>query len=262
MKTVILCGGYGTRIRDVADDIPKPMIPIGEKPIIWHIMKSYAAYGYTDFILCLGYKSEIIKDFFVNYELRTSDIIVSLEKGVKQVLTNAQQKKDNWQITLVETGIKAMTGARVKRIYKYISNDPVFMLTYGDGVGDIDINKLIDFHKAHGKMVTVTGVNPPGRFGELGLADDGATVTGFNEKPQASAGRINGGFFVCNREIFDLLNDDEELVFEQEPMKKLVELGELKMFEHNGFWQPMDTSREYKLLNELYNNNKAPWVKW
>jgi glucose-1-phosphate cytidylyltransferase len=261
MKTVILCGGYGTRIRDVADDIPKPMIPIGGKPILWHIMKSYAYFGYNDFILCLGYKSEIIKDFFINYELRNTDIMVTLGKKTEKLLNGNQHDEDGWRITLAETGVKAMTGARVRRIRKYIGDDPVFMLTYGDGVGDIEINKLVEFHKSHGKMVTVTGVRPPGRFGELGIDNDGTTVTGFNEKPQASGGRINGGFFVCNTSFINLLNDDEGLVLEQEPMKKLVEIGELKVFNHDGFWQPMDTSREYILLNELYNNNKAPWVK-
>ncbi|OFX35570.1 MAG: glucose-1-phosphate cytidylyltransferase [Bacteroidetes bacterium GWA2_32_17] len=262
MKTVILCGGFGTRIRDVADNIPKPMIPIGRDPILWHIMKYYASYSYNDFILCLGYKSETIKDFFINYERRSADIMLTIGKKNEQIISENKHEEDGWRITLSETGIKAMTGARVKRIQKYIGNDSHFMLTYGDGLGDIDINKLVSFHKSHGKMVTVTGVKPPGRYGELGLADDGTTVCGFNEKPQASGGRINGGFFVCNSSFFNLLNDDETLVLEQEPMKKLVAMGELKMFEHDGFWQPMDTYREYSLLNELYANNKAPWVKW
>ncbi|KIC63422.1 glucose-1-phosphate cytidylyltransferase [Chryseobacterium taiwanense] len=261
MKVVILCGGYGTRIRDVADDIPKPMIPIGGKPIIWHIMKTYATFDYTDFVLCMGYKSDVIKDFFINYELRSADVTIKLGKKSEQIISETNHDEDGWQITLAETGIKAMTGARVRRIKKYIGDDPIFMLTYGDGVGDIDIDALVAFHKSHGKMVTLTGVRPPGRFGELGLDEDG-TVTGFNEKPQASGGRINGGYFVCNKEFLDILSDDEDLVLEQEPMKKLVELEELKMFEHDGFWQPMDTSREYSLLNELYNNDKAPWVKW
>jgi glucose-1-phosphate cytidylyltransferase len=262
MKTVILCGGYGTRIRDVADDIPKPMIPIGGRPIIWHIMKTYATFGYTDFVLCMGYKSEVIKDFFINYELRSADVTIKLGKKSEQIVSEANHDEDGWEITLAETGIKSMTGARVRRIKKYIGDDPMFLLTYGDGVGDIDIEALVAFHKSHGKMVTLTGVRPPGRFGELGIADDGSTVTGFNEKPQASGGRINGGYFVCNREFLDILSDAEDLVLEQEPMKKLVDLGELQVFEHDGFWQPMDTSREYTLLNELYNNNQAPWVKW
>jgi glucose-1-phosphate cytidylyltransferase len=262
MKTVILCGGYGTRIRDVAEDIPKPMIPIGGKPILWHIMKTYANFGHTDFVLCLGYKSEVIKDFFINYEYRSADISIKLGKKPEQIVSDASPDENGWQIIMAETGIKAMTGARVRRIKKYIGEDTMFMLTYGDGVGDIDIEALVKFHKSHGKMVTLTGVRPPGRFGELGIADDGTTITGFNEKPQASGGLINGGYFVCNKEFLDILSDAEDLVLEQEPIKKLIECGELKVFEHYGFWQPMDTSREYSLLNELYNNNQAPWVKW
>lgn len=261
MKTVILCGGYGTRIRDVSENTPKPMIPIGNYPILWHIMKYYSVYGYKEFVLCLGYKSNIIKDFFLNYEQRLDDITLEFGKGIID-LHKGKSDELGWRITMVETGLNAMTGARVQRIKKYIGDDPYFMLTYGDGVGDIDIKELVAFHRAHGKMVTVTGVRPPGRFGELGIAEDGTTVVGFNEKPQASGGRINGGFFVCNREFLDLLSDDEGLVLEQTPMKMLVERGELKVFEHDGFWQPMDTSREYSLLNDLYNNGKAPWVKW
>lgn len=208
MKIVILCGGFGTRIRDVAEDIPKPMIPIGGKPIIWHIMKTYAAYGYKDFILCMGYKSEVIKDFFINYELRSADVTIKLGEKSDQIVSDTSHDEDGWEITLAETGLKAMTGARVRRIKKYIGNDAYFMLTYGDGVGDIDIESLLTFHKSHGRMVTLTGVRPPGRFGELGIADDGSTVIGFNEKPQASGGRINGGYFVCNRAFLDVLSDD------------------------------------------------------
>ena len=260
MKVVILCGGYGTRIRDVADNIPKPMIPIGERPIIWHIMKYYATYGYIDFVLCLGYKGNVIKDYFLNYELCASDITIELGAG-RPSLEHVDFPEAGWKIVLAETGINAMTGARVRRIKKYIGEDPYFMLTYGDGVGDIDIDKLLRFHKSHGKMVTVTGVRPPGRFGELNVAEDN-TVLGFNEKPQAGGGLINGGFFVCNRDFFDYLSDDEGLVLEQDPMRNLVQDGQLKVFEHHGFWQPMDTFREYSLINDLYKNNKAPWVKW
>ncbi len=259
MKTVILCGGYGTRIREVTENIPKPMIPIGSNPIVWHIMKYYACYGHTDFILCLGYKSDIIKDYFINYEYRTSDLIVTLGQGIKKV--SSDHDETGWNIVLAETGINAMTGARVKRIAKYIGDDANFMLTYGDGVGNIDIDALVKFHHAHGKMVTLTGVRPPGRFGELDI-DEQNTVMGFNEKPQASGGRINGGFFVCKREFLDCLGDNEDLVLEQNPMREMVKKGELKVFEHDGFWQPMDTAREYSLLNDLYKNNKAPWVKW
>ncbi|MDR1757214.1 MAG: glucose-1-phosphate cytidylyltransferase [Culturomica sp.] len=262
MKTVILCGGYGTRIRDVSEDIPKPMIPIGTKPILWHIMKYYAEFGYHDFILCMGYKSDVIKDFFVNYEYRQSDILLTLGTQSERVIPDVPLDEKGWNIVLAETGLDTLTGTRVKRIEKYIGNDEDFMLTYGDGVGDIDIRKLVEFHKSHGKLVTVTGVRPPGRFGELGIGDDGVTVEGFNEKPQATGGFINGGFFVCKREFLDLLRPEENVMLEQEPMKKLVAGKELKVFKHEGFWQPMDTSREYALLNDLCKNNKAPWVKW
>ena len=245
MKTVILCGGFGTRIRDVSENIPKPMIQIGNHPILWHIMKYYAHYGFNDFVLCLGYKSEIIKDYFINYEMRTSDI--SLILGEKSSISLCKKHlEEGWKITLAETGLEAMTGARIKRIESYLGNDKYFLLTYGDGVGDINIDDLIMYHHSHGKMVTVTGVRPPGRFGELSLSEDN-TVLGFNEKPQVSGGLISGGFFVCNRELLEMLNDDEGLIFEQGPMKDLVNMGELKVYEHKGFWQPMDTSREYNL---------------
>jgi len=256
MKTVILCGGQGTRIRDVSEDIPKPMITIGRYPILWHIMNTYAAAGHSNFILCLGYKSQVIKDFFVNYHLRTADLTVSLGENIP-VNIHSNHKDKNWQVTLVETGQNAMTGARVKQIETYVKNDKHFMLTYGDGVGNIDISALIKFHKSHGKTLTVTGVRPPGRFGELEI--NGNQVIGFNEKPQTSAGRISGGYFVCNKNIFDYLNDDENLVLEKNPMERLVQAGELMVYSHNGFWHPMDTFRDYKLLNELWDNGNAPW---
>jgi glucose-1-phosphate cytidylyltransferase len=258
MKVVILCGGYGTRIRDVADNIPKPMIPIGRFPILWHIMKYYASYGHRDFILCLGYKSSVIKDFFLNYEAHTKDFTIEL--GRKDTLTfHNEHEESDWRVTLADTGLGAMTGARIKRIQKYIGADD-FMLTYGDGVGDIDLNLLRAFHLEHGRMLTVTGVRPPGRFGELVHAD--GVITEFNEKPQATGGRISGGFFIATPKIFDYLNDDEELVFEQQPMRSLVGDKQLMVFEHDGFWQPMDTSREYQLLNSLYAKGDAPWVRW
>lgn len=260
MKTVILCGGYGTRIRDVADNIPKPMIPVGRFPILWHIMKYYATYGHKDFVLCLGYKSQAIKDFFLNYEAHIKDFTIALG-GKSEIQFHTEHSEADWRVTLAETGLNAMTGARIKRIRKYVGDDDNFMLTYGDGVGDIDLDRLLAFHKKHGKAVTVTGVRPPGRFGEL-LNDASGNVTEFNEKPQATGGRISGGFFVCRRQVFDYLDDREDLVFEKEPLTKLVHDGELMMFEHDGFWQPMDTNREYQLLNDLYDSNKAPWVKW
>ena len=258
MKTVILCGGFGTRIRDVADNIPKPMIPIGGLPILWHIMKYYSYYGQKDFVLCLGYKSNIVKEFFLNYRAMVSDCTISLDGTSAPIFHNSTTEAD-WRVTLAETGINAMTGARIRRIRNYIDDD-MFLLTYGDGVGDIDIAELIRFHKRHGKIATVTGVQPPGRFGELQL--DGDRVLAFNEKPQISGGYINGGFFVCNRKIFDYLDDREDLVFEKEPLRRLVADGQMNVFKHDGFWQPMDTSREYSILNNLYDSGRAPWIRW
>jgi len=258
MKVVILCGGYGTRIRDVAENIPKPMIPIGGLPILWHIMKYYASFGHQDFILCLGYKSDAIKDFFLNYEAHTKDFTIEL--GRKGCLTfHTNHEESDWRVTLVDTGLNSMTGARIRRIQKYVG-DENFMLTYGDGVGNIDLKGLLEFHQEHGRTLTVTGVRPPGRFGEL--VHSNGLITEFNEKPQATGGRISGGFFVVAPQIFNYLDDDEELVFEQKPMHKLVEDQQLMVFEHNGFWQPMDTSREYQLLNSLYGKGEAPWVNW
>ena len=262
MKTVILCGGYGSRIRDVAENVPKPMIPIGRQPIVWHIMKYYAAYGHRDFVLCLGYKGYVIRDFFLNYESHTQDATVTLggEGRAAVVEYHGAHDEADWRVTLAETGEGALTGARVRKIKKYIGDDPEFMLTYGDGVGDVDLTALIAFHRAHGRVMTVTGVHPPGRFGEL-RADEAGVVTEFNEKPQATAGRISGGFFVCRREIFDYLDEREDLVLERDPMDRLVADGQMCLFEHDGFWQPMDTSREYTLLNELYASGNAPWVR-
>lgn len=258
MKVVILCGGYGTRIRDVAENIPKPMIPIGGFPILWHIMKYYASFGHQDFVLCLGYKSDAIKDFFLNYEAHTKDFTIELGRNGGLTFHTNHEESD-WRITLADTGLKSMTGARIRRIQKYVGDED-FMLTYGDGVGNIDLKGLLEFHQKHGRILTVTGVRPPGRFGELVHSDE--VVTEFNEKPQATGGRISGGFFVATPKIFNYLDDREELVFEQMPMRKLVNDKQLMVFEHNGFWQPMDTSREYQLLNSLYDAGDAPWVSW
>lgn len=257
MKVVILCGGYGTRIRDVSDNIPKPMIPIGRFPILWHIMKYYASYGHRDFVLCLGYKSHVIKDFFLNYEAHTKDFTIGLGRKGNMIFHTEHEELD-WKVTLAETGLNAMTGSRIKRIQKYVGDED-FMLTYGDGVGDVDLKLLLDFHRQHGRALTVTGVRPPGRFGEL-MSSDGV-ITEFNEKPQAAGGRISGGYFVASSKLFEYLNDEEGLVFEKEPMLNLVADRELMAFEHDGFWQPMDTSREYQLLNLLYDQGDAPWVR-
>jgi glucose-1-phosphate cytidylyltransferase len=260
LKVVILCGGYGTRIRDVADDIPKPMITIGHYPILWHIMKYYASFGFKDFILCLGYKGQIIKDFFRNYEAHTKDFTILLGHGGGDVQFHNGHDESDWRVTLAETGLNAMTGARVRKIKKYLGEDENFMLTYGDGLGDVDILSLLSTHKSHGKILTVTGVRPPGRFGEI-RAENNGLVSEFNEKPQASGGRISGGFFVCRRELFDYLEDRDDLVFEVEPMNRLVADRQISLHEHDGFWQPMDTSREYQLLNSLYKKGGAPWVR-
>jgi glucose-1-phosphate cytidylyltransferase len=256
MKTVILCGGQGTRIRDVSADIPKPMIAIGRYPILLHIMRGYVRWGFSDFVLCLGYQSQVIKDFFLNYQVRTSD--VTMAPGGSPRFESCQQSDiADWCITLAETGLDAMTGARVMRVRRYVEADGTFMLTYGDGVGNINIRALVEFHKRHGKIMTVTGVRPPSRFGELEI--DGDRVTGFNEKPQSTTGLISGGFFVCSRGLFDYLDDRESLMLELEPLQRLSKAGELMVFRHDGFWHPMDTSRDYKLLNELWAAGKAPW---
>ena len=260
MKVVIFCGGQGTRIRDVADNIPKPMIPIGPYPILWHLMKTYAAAGNTDFVLCLGHLGHVIKNFFLNYKAFTSDFTISLGPD-RAIEFHDGNGDESWRVTLADTGDAAQTGARVKRIRKYVADDENFMLTYGDGLSDLDLGGLLDFHNSHGKVMTVTGVRPPGRFGEL-ESDDQGRVLEFNEKPQATGGRISGGFLVCRREVFDVLDDSEDLVFEQEPIAKLVTDGEMMVFEHNGFWQCMDTSRDYHLLNDLWARNKAPWKTW
>ena len=260
LKVVILCGGYGTRIREVAEHIPKPMIPIGSLPILWHLMKYYAHFGHRDFVLCLGYKGQVIKDFFLNYQTQTKDFTIDL--GGKQPLRyHTDHSESDWRVTLADTGLDAMTGARLRKIRKYVEGEPQFMLTYGDGLADVDLRRLLAFHKSHGKVLTVTGVRPAGRFGEL-VSNRSSRVTEFNEKPQATGGRISGGFFVCRREIFDYLGEGDDLVFEQAPIKRLVAERELMVHEHDGFWQPMDTHREYQLLNQLFQSGRAPWVKW
>ncbi len=258
MKTAILAGGYGTRIRDVREDIPKPMIPIGNMPVLWHIMKIYGFYGLKDFVLCLGYKSETIKEFFIHYQYFNNDFSLDLQSNKITKFNHAST--EDWTITFANTGMHAHTGARVKRIAKYLEQDEHFMLTYGDGVGNINIQELIDFHKSHGKLMTVTGVHPPGRFGELSIDDN--QVTGFNEKPQTTEGWISAGFFVCNRKVLDYLNDDEKLDFERGPVEQIVKENQMMIYKHDGFWMPMDTSRDHKLLNDLWNKDEAPWKSW
>ncbi len=260
MKVVILCGGYGTRIRDVADNIPKPMIPIGGMPILWHIMRYYAHWGRNEFVLCLGYQGNAIKNYFLNYEAFSNDFTLELGQHNK-IEFHTRHLEAGWKITLAETGLNTMTGSRVRKIAKYIGNDKNFMLTYGDGVGNIDIKELFKFHESHGKIFTVTGVRPPSRFGELTCGENGL-VTGFNEKPQTSDGLISGGYFVCRREIFDYLGAGDGEVLEQQPMRRLVKDGQMMVYKHEGFWQPMDTAREYQMLNDAYESGQAPWKLW
>jgi len=258
MQAVILCGGMGTRIRDVADDIPKPMIPIGGKPILWHIMKGYAQHGVTDFVLCLGYKSWVIKRWFLDYQMAHSDFTIRM--GVPgKVEFHGEHDVENWRITFAETGLESMTGCRIKRIEEYIRGD-TFMVTYGDGVADINLTKLLAFHRSHGQIGTATAVQPPGRFGELDL--DGERIVEFSEKPLVAPGWISGGFFVFNRELFDRLEDDPELIFERRPLMSLAHDGELMAFKHTGFWHPMDSSRDFKFLNDLWEAGNAPWMTW
>ena len=260
MKAVILCGGQGTRIRDANELLPKPMLPIGGKPMLWHIMKLYAGYGVKDFVLCLGYKGWVIKEFFLNYRAMMADITVHLNHHAAVDFIGSHDEED-WRITLAETGEHTQTGGRVSAIRRYVEKDDVFCLTYGDGIADIDIGSLLAFHRSHSKIATITAVRPPGRFGELRL--EGPMVQQFNEKPQTSQGFINGGFMVLDSErIWEYLGHDSQDILEREPLQRLVADGQLSAFEHTGFWQPMDTLREYTLLNDLWATGKAPWKKW
>ena len=252
MKVIILAGGFGTRLSEYTQSIPKPMVSIGGKPILWHIMKTYAQYGQKDFYLALGYKAELIKDYFLNYRSLNSDFTINLETGA---FTPVQNDDLDWSVTLVDTGLNSMTGGRVRRMKSFIGNE-TFLLTYGDGLSDINIDDLIDFHKSHGKMVTVSAVHPGARFGELEM--DNNVVTSFKEKPQIKQGWINGGYFVVNPEFFELIKDDSTIL-EQEPLEKAAKIGELVAYKHNGFWQCMDTKRDRDSLEAMWKEGNAPW---
>lgn len=256
MKVVILCGGLGTRLREETDVKPKPMVEIGGMPILWHIMKTYAHYGFNEFVLCLGYKGEVIKNFFYNYEMLTNDFTIEL--GTKKVEIFPQHSEQGWKVTLVNTGINAMTGARIKRVERFVDGD-IFMLTYGDGVTDLNIKELLAFHKSHEKIGTVTGVSPPSRYGELLIKED--HVLSFTEKPINPNSSINGGYFVFKKEFFNYLKYEDDCVLEKEPFERLAHDGELKVFNHNGFWQCMDTYRDMRYLVELWEKGNAPWKK-
>ena len=253
MKVVILAGGFGTRISEYTDLVPKPMIHVGERPILWHIMSIFSRYGHNDFYVALGYKAETVKEYFLNHHTLNSDFTINLKTG-----GIIQHQKDNtpWEVTLIDTGLNSMTGGRVKRLKPYIKDEP-FLLTYGDGLSDIDIDALLKFHKSHGKMVTVTAVRPSARFGELEF--DGDSVIAFKEKPQMHEGWINGGFFIVNPEFFDLIDGDDTLL-EREPLERAVAMGELMAYKHHGFWQCMDTKRDHELLEELWNSEQCPWT--
>ncbi len=255
---VILCGGLGTRLREETEFKPKPMIEIGEKPILWHIMKSYAHYGFNEFILCLGYKGELIKEYFYNYEILNNDFTIEFN-GNKSIEVHSNYTEIDWRITLVDTGNKALKGARLKRIEKYIKGSQ-FMMTYGDGVANVDISSLLAFHNEHRKLVTVTGINPASRFGELKINSN--QVEKFSEKPEITSRLISGGFFVFNKGVFDYLSAEDDCDLEIGALEKIASKGQLMVYKHTGDWVCMDTLRDMDYLNELWNENKAFWKVW
>ena len=256
MKAVVLAGGLGTRISEETHLKPKPMIEIGGKPILWHIMKLYSAHGVNDFIICCGYKGYIIKEYFANYFLHMSDVTFDMALNKMEV---HHQYAEPWKITLIDTGDNTLTGGRLKRVKSFIENEDAFCFTYGDGLSDINISKTIDFHFYHGKLATVTAVQPPGRYGAIEHQE--GLVKGFVEKPRGEGGLINGGFFVLSPKVLDYIDNDQSS-WEGEPLTKIAEIGQMMAFEHNGFWQPMDTLREKNLLEELWSNGIAPWKIW
>ncbi|UOE90536.1 glucose-1-phosphate cytidylyltransferase [Vibrio splendidus] len=256
MKAVILAGGLGTRLSEETSTRPKPMVEIGGKPILWHIMKQYSEHGITDFIICCGYKGYVIKEYFANYFLHMSDVTFDMKENKMEV---HQKRAEPWTVTLVDTGDSSMTGGRLGRVRKYIEHEDAFCFTYGDGVSDIDITESITFHKKHGKQATLTATFPPGRFGALDIS--AGKVNSFKEKPRGDGAMINGGFFVLSPQVLEHINSDST-VWEQEPLKKLAENDELMAYEHHGFWQPMDTLRDKIYLEELWNSNQAPWKIW
>jgi glucose-1-phosphate cytidylyltransferase len=257
MKVVIFCGGLGTRLREETEFRPKPMVPVGERPILWHIMKSYAHYGHKEFVLCLGYKGEVIKEYFRNYHWNTSDVTLRLGSR-PQIQYHNQHDEEDWSVTLVDTGQATMTGGRLKRVLRFIEEDD-FLVTYGDGLINSDINDSIAFHKARQKIVTITAVQPSARFGDLEISGD--TVTAIKEKAERQTGFVNGGFFVMNKRIGSYLTDDQ-CVLEGEPLNRLAVEGQIAAYVHSGFWQCMDTYREQQLLTNIWNSGKAPWQVW
>ncbi|MEI9919609.1 MAG: glucose-1-phosphate cytidylyltransferase [Bacteroidota bacterium] len=256
MKVVLLAGGFGTRISEETDHKPKPMVEIGGRPILWHIMKIYAHYGFTEFVVCLGYKGYVIKEYFANYFLHQSDVTIDMAKNE---LTWHQSQAEPWKVTLIDTGLETMTGGRIKRVQHVVGNEP-FMLTYGDGLANIDIKTLLDFHKSHGKYCTVTSVQPVGRWGALNL-DDNDSVLSFQEKPKGDGAWVNGGFFVCQPEVFGYIDGDAD-VWEKKPLENLANDMQLTAFKHGGFWKPMDTLRDKIELEAMWSARKAEWKTW
>ncbi len=257
MKTLILAGGFGTRFSEETDLKPKPMIQVGPQPILWHIMKIYSHYGFNDFVILLGYKGHVIKEYFTNYFLHQSDITIDCSNHKVEIINN---KSEPWKITLLETGLNTYTGGRIKQAQRVIGNEP-FMLTYGDGVGDLNIKELIEFHKTQNKLVTMSAYQPEGRFGAINFGD-GHAVNSFSEKPKGDGNWINCGFFVCQPEAFDYITEGDSTIWEQEPLRKLAEDEQLAAYKHHGFWQPMDTLKDKNTLNEYWEKNEAAWKLW
>ncbi len=257
MKVVILAGGLGTRLSEETGLKPKPMVEIGGKPIIWHIMKTYSSYGFNEFVILLGYKGYVIKEYFANYFLHQSDISIDLSENSMEILNN---NSEPWKVTLIDTGANTMTGGRIKKVQKLIGNE-TFFLTYGDGVANINIDKLLKFHKSHGKSISITSAQPDGRFGSLEI-NSNYEVNAFKEKPRGDGSWINAGYFVCEPKVFEYISNDEQTVFEQEPLVNLANNGELYAYKHSGFWMPMDTLSDKNKLNIMWDQNKAPWKSW
>jgi glucose-1-phosphate cytidylyltransferase len=257
MKVLILAGGLGSRLSEETSLKPKPMVEIGGKPILWHIMKIYSSYGFNEFIILCGYKGYLIKEYFANYFNHMSDMTIDM---ISNTITHLNNYAEPWKVTLVDTGLNTMTGGRIKRVQKYIENEP-FMVTYGDGVGDVNIKQLVGYHTKHGKSITMTGVQPEGRFGSLQI-DENEKVKSFQEKPKGDGNWINAGFFVCEPKVLDYIDNDDTIIFEREPLEKLANDNELYMYKHHGFWKPMDTLRDKTQLEELIVTETAPWIKW
>ncbi|PTR01572.1 glucose-1-phosphate cytidylyltransferase [Mucilaginibacter yixingensis] len=257
MKVVLLAGGLGTRLSEETGIKPKPMVEIGGMPILWHIMKIYSAYGFNDFVICLGYKGYIIKEFFSNYFLHKSDVTIDLKNNSVEV---HDSQAEPWRITLVDTGNDSMTGGRIKRIQPHIGNEP-FMLTYGDGVADINVSQLMEYHQQNNNLLTVTAIQPSGKFGALNMGP-GDKVNSFIEKPKGDGSWINGGFFVCEPQVFDFINHGDATIWEREPLEKIAQTGRMSAYRHHGFWQPMDTLKDKYDLNAMWDNGRAPWKIW